>query len=932
MRSAWRPAVALACILSVATLLACNAALTPPPTFTPTFTPTPTSPPTPTSTPTPPPTPTPTPLPASYGATYDGAESTGAGDGFVQVELSLIVTNEGEATGQDVAVRVAVDDGAFQDGGMINGLAGGETATLAIVRALAPGEHRITFSVGGAERSEFVSVHAADLALELKEYAVAGDGAMAFEARVTNAGGIAAEDVAFSAAWTAQPGGDGVSGSVERVAVIERVGPGASEATTLLLPIPTGAYDIELSAATASLEAVTDDNAVDAPIAVEYIDLVLATGVTRVTGYEQDGDGIVEVPLRITNEGAAPSGTVTIGVLCNDAPPVCASSATLGSIPVGGSANATLTLVLPQGETLVTAYAGAPDDGYRWGERNTAQTVIRVLEKLPVELALDATAEVLGYWSDGTAEVELTLSLSNDGYRPAAESYDIAVSCHADGSEPMSGCGGTAKSVGLLDGFGPSEHMLRVRAPMGANLRASLADGAAASAPIAVPERILGVDRDVWECFSDRPGWEATYDNNFLGGCGGWTSPTVRKWNQEGPVTVWADPSGNSLYIRVLEETLDRLAPLLNLDFEWVDAREQAQLKAYVGVPATRSADIGFKDYCQDAAGCGGPDYYVDGAVTEASMSVWLDTRTRGSDELRAEVEHVTLHEALHALTAIHHRPSPISVMSVHSALRLRDMTDSDEALLRLHAHPLVRPGMTMKEVEELIVFANDLRDPPTAVAEENSVRLAERAYAALLEADSARFRVRGGWGEQSGCRDATFNGRYAIGDLGYGFPAVVRLDSNSRGFIFRYSESVGWRYWRQRASEWRGTSISAISDVTNWRNGFTDPADMLINVIIYADPGSVEITQPSPGEATLKVTLTDVKSLQPSWASSVTLRIAITLNTRTYEVSQYEMRWQFDVGNRDACSSYDVRATEGEYGIEIPIPETIAAVRPLLP
>ena len=88
-------------------------------------------------------------------------------------------------------------------------------------------------------------------------------------------------------------------------------------------------------------------------------------------------------------------------------------------------------------------------------------------EKLPVELALDATAEVLGYWSDGTAEVELALSLSNDGYRPAAESYDIAVSCHGDSGEPVSGCGGAVKSVGLLDGFGPSEHVLRVRAPMG---------------------------------------------------------------------------------------------------------------------------------------------------------------------------------------------------------------------------------------------------------------------------------------------------------------------------------------------------------------------------------------------------------------------------------------------------------------------------------
>ena len=35
-----------------------------------------------------------------------------------------------------------------------------------------------------------------------------------------------------------------------------------------------------------------------------------------------------------------------------------------------------------------------------------------------------------------------------------------------------------------------------------------------------------------------------------------------------------------------------------------------------------------------------------------------------------------------------------------------------DEALLRLHSHPLVKPGMSMEEIERLIVFGDELIDP----------------------------------------------------------------------------------------------------------------------------------------------------------------------------------------------------------------------------
>ena len=40
------------------------------------------------------------------------------------------------------------------------------------------------------------------------------------------------------------------------------------------------------------------------------------------------------------------------------------------------------------------------------------------------------------------------------------------------------------------------------------------------------------------------------------------------------------------------------------------------------------------------------------------------------------------------------------------------ELSPTDEALLRLHGHDLVEPGMTWAEIERLVVFSDDLLDP----------------------------------------------------------------------------------------------------------------------------------------------------------------------------------------------------------------------------
>ena len=533
---------------------------------------------------------------------------------------------------------------------------------------------------------------------------------------------------------------------------------------------------------------------------------------------------------------------------------------------------------------------------------------------------LDLLVTVLGYRQDGTTEVELSVALMNDGSGPAQDSPTVTVECVLNGS-PLSGCGGLFKDFDLPDRSGATESTLRLRVPMDAELRAVLDDGTGSNT-VVVPERIVGVERDTWQCFSDRPRRNSTYENDFLGGCGGWTSGSVLKWSADKPVRVWADPSGGARYVRILEETLDRLAPLLDLDFEWVDAAAEATLKAYVGVPRTQSESAGFDAFCQDTVGCAGPDSSHEGAITSASMSVWL-AGPQGAPLTENEIAHATLHEALHALTAMQHRPAIRSVMSVNTALRLPSLSDSDEALLRLHAHPLVRPGMTMPQVHGLIVFADELLNPPpVTMREDDGIRLAERAYAALLEAASARFDVRGEW-PGPGCGQS-FAGNHAIGRFARGYPSLVHFDNNLGGFFLAHADATGWQGWRQTGGQWEQGSLAQVYDATGWRVVFTDPVDMLLNVIAYAAPDDIGVTQALDGVTELHVVLSDPRVFEAEWVRGVALDIGITLDAETHHISAYEMQWEFDVLESGACDGYRVSATDGEYGIEIPLPPAI--------
>ena len=329
-----------------------------------------------------------------------------------------------------------------------------------------------------------------------------------------------------------------------------------------------------------------------------------------------------------------------------------------------------------------------------------------------------------------------------------------------------------------------------MRLPMGVTpLTFDYGEDEPVTSNVDVPERILGVDREVWECYADRPpeGFALGPHNDWVAGCSGWGKPTVEKWLNDVPVKVWA--TGDSVHIAVLETILSELSPILNLEFEWVDAEEDADFKAFVGVSRSEADSLGVRDpFYVDVWGFAGANVNL-GEAKSGDMVIWLDEDV-SIDEIRA----VTIHEALHALGPIAHRvplghsSRPLSVMEV---AKLGVLIPRERQLLELNSHQLVRPGMSMDDVRKLIVLTEELLDEPLIeleAAPDDPLDLIWRAYVELERAGSASFRLSGGecnrtFGVRRDPIEMSIGDFSLLGDWPGLDPALVHLNIHPRQF-----------------------------------------------------------------------------------------------------------------------------------------------------
>ena len=802
----------------------------------------------------------------------------------------------GTGAEESVPVRVKVDGGEAETSQMISRLSAGESSSFTVVRELALGEHVVLFEIGGTEKSVDVNVATADLVVELMDWSIFRDGSIELTVRVANHGELAAEAVKVWADWESDGANpESVAGGQAVPALIETLAAGVNEVVQIPVEIPTGSYDFTLSAETESVEVLRNNNVAEESVEVEYIHLRTSVESMVVTEYDREGSGLVQLVVLVDNDGPGESGKLNVGVSCGEVGEGCSEEVQIDSISPGETGRVILELSAPQGESAVSIYAGAMDSGYRWGHHNTVSSVLVVPEKPAVRLQAQALADVTGYRSDGTADLRLSIELRNDGYLEAEDRYALDVACLKGGSV-VEDCG-TEAMVDLSDGFGPGEAVLELSVPMGSVLEIDLDAEDFAAQELEIPERILGVDRDVWVCYSDRPGAGSSQE-----GCGGWRETTVAKWDHEMPVRVWA--TGKAEYISVLETVLDEIVPLVNLDFEVVDSQEKSDIEVHLGVPREKASEIGWRG-CVHFGGCADTRMNEVGNVKYGFIVVW-DWGEPGE-----YVKGVILHELLHVVVPIGHRHTYDGLMGEGGRLSL-----FDEALIRLHSHRLVNPAMTMAEIEELIVFNDELLDPKPKTEYMNVWSVTSRAAEVLVGAGSARFNLTGNIANVPARTRKFGPALYEVSDFtnwSTGLAGTIHYRDRADRIIF-------WEggVWRELNGVWKEIDRQEAFEITGWDNHWASPLVALRAILAASSDDVVRVVSRSQGQITVEAAI-----LREGHSRDVVMIV----DEETYEISRYTMTtqpWLRDSNEQAFVMTID----DIEYGIEIEIPSSLVAAR----
>ncbi len=191
-------------------------------------------------------------------------------------------------------------------------------------------------------------------------------------------------------------------------------------------------------------------------------------------------------------------------------------------------------------------------------------------------------------------------------------------------------------------------------------------------------------------------------------------------------------------------------------------------------------------------------------------MVVW---HKEGPSITADQIRHTTLHELMHIVVPIGHR----------TALDTRLATDSglsvvDEELIRLHSHPLIRPGMTVDEIEDLIVLNEDLLDPQAVSPYWQAHEVLREVNSVLQEASSVRLQVSGEWSGFCGSHRVD-RATYELGDIKDGLPSMLRFRTGDvHHFIVQTYRHGEHNHWTESGNRWMIAKEVDVFGPQNWR------------------------------------------------------------------------------------------------------------------
>ena len=832
------------------------------------------------------------------------------------VQYLALVTVENASDGDfEGAQRIdyQIDDGERTLVYVVTKLAAGGDLGFTFRFELPPGDRTLEMLLGEAAHETGIHVAAADLSLTVDDQRVMTGGFVEFDVNATNEGDRLAREVELIGRWERVD--DGEVWEVDFGQVVETLEVGGSVAASPRFKLSPGVYQFQLTASTVSVEDALQNNVAEVAYDVEFVELEVSVNSIEVVKWHTEGRGLVSMSLEVSNVGVDDSGRLVVGVECVDG--LCSGLTTSSSIDAGTKAMVTLEAWVNVGSVAATVYAGANDDGFRWGEENVIETVIEVPEGPPLEWSLSAVsdADEFRYWSDGSANAVFETTMVNVGSDLVAGELQILVSC-LQTDEIVEGCGGEI-TVAIDPEMEPdvTEHVVRV--PKGQTaLHFSYGEDTVLIAEAVVPERILGVDREIWDCFSDRSNVRRGSPSDSGVGCGGSRNEYVTKWEIGKPILVWTE--GDEEYVAIFDEVLEYLAPLLNVEFERVAAKSQAQLRAYLGV--SRSDRIsGLR--CNFAAGCASSDVDPGGTILSGDLVVWPPASTYTESGRNHMIYSIALHELIHVLTGMQHRHADRTSVMGYDSLDYTTLGETDEALLRIASHSLVKPGMRFSKVGELIVFEDEMSDR-TEEAEITTAEVLRRAHAKMMDAGSASYKLSGGW---PGCDFVFDDADYSIAGLRPRSSRWVHFNDETIDLYLVRSQARLQliEYWVFVGAQWRPIPSQLSQRLFSFRDSFSSPLKMLSSIVIYGDDAEFTVISEKDGILFIEVAL-EGADVHTEWSNNTRLDVQLQVDTADYTIPNYQMEWSFEPEETNVCDSYRVEASEGEYGLGFEFPDAI--------
>ena len=835
----------------------------------------------------------------------------------VGYEAAVEIVNNGAADFDSVQrVDYQIDDGPIELAYVITGVDAGENVRFTFQFHLTPGMHDFRIIIGEFVYETLVDVGAADLTLEIAGDRVIQGGLVELDIEVVNRGNRIASDIKLVGTWRDETTGE--VGEATTIPGLDILLSGSRAKTRATFRVNPGSIKFSLVVSAASVDADPKNNELEVVYDVEFVELIIQFKSAESIRWVSEKSALMQITVEVSNIGIDVADSFAVGFHCRFGD--CLASEPAGPIAPGETIEAAFQVWMPIGKINGNLYAGGNDDGFRWGHLNVAPTSLSVPDSPPLEWSLVNVSEVqaIQYWSDGSANVVIQTTLENNGSDLVSGELPISVQCLQD-DIVIKDCGGMySLQVDPTDDSNSFRQPIKV--PQGeTELYFSQVEDDPIAVTAVVPERIVGVAREAWECFSDTLNLGKEVPDDWGVGCAAWGNEYVVKWPNDAPIKVWM--SGEDAYQAIFVRLLEDLESVLNLEFQTVSTQSAADISAFLGLP--RVGTVLERLGCNHAAGCATFDVRDDGTIVGGHLAVWPPTTSLDQVGIDHMIYSVALHELLHVLTGMLHRHQDETSVMSYSALDYLTLSESDLELIRIALHPLVEPKMMFHEIRELIVFNDELVDAPdsSSLTPRDVLR---RAHANLMDAGSARYEISGGW---PSCEFRFEQSEYTIGNFNPRSPKWLRFTNDEVDFYTTRSPTSerGLHFWVEILGRWQQVPNWVIQNQTSFRDSFSNPLGLLSSINIYADDADLAMVSDGNGQLTLRASHYGA-DIVVEWSNETLVDVEMQINAEDFTIESYKINWTFDPVDDSFCTEYQIDAELADYGSEFVLPEDILA------